>query len=193
MPSFIAEFCRNPLRTAAIAPSSRYLAAAMLDGVDLASVRTIVEFGPGTGVFTRATLAGLEAVGNTEARYVALELNERLAGEIANAHPAIETHHANALDVEDLLGDVGRGGVDLVISGLGWPSIPTEPRRAILERTRRILRPRGRFHTFGYHIGLCMPGAWDFRRKVRDLFTDVTISPVEWRNLPPAFVYRCVA
>jgi hypothetical protein len=37
-----------------------------------------------------------------------------------------------------------------------------------------------------------MRGAWHFRRTVRSLFSEVTISKVVWGNMPPAFVYRCV-
>lgn len=188
--SFLGEFLSNPFRTAAVAPSSRFLAAAMLTGIDFARVRTVVEYGPGTGVFTRAVLDALRGADNRNASFIAIELNERLASKLASDHPEADVRHANALDVDKLLGD-RYGAVDLVVSGLGWPSIPLEPREAILKKTRAALRPGGRFHTFGYHIGLCMPGAWHFRRTVRDLFDNVSVSPVVWRNLPPAFVYRC--
>lgn len=189
---FLSEFVRNPLRTAAIAPSSKALARAMLDRVDLAAVRSIVEYGPGTGVFTRTTLDALDAAGNTTARYLALELNPRMADDLRLTLPRVDVRCANALDVDRELGP-GAGGVDLIISGLGWPSIPVGPRTEILRKTRAMLRRGGRFHTFGYHIGLCMVGAWQFRACVRDLFDNVNISPVVWANVPPAFVYRCVA
>ena len=184
---FIGEFLRNPFRTAAIAPSSEHLAEAMLAGVDFSRVRTVVEFGPGTGVFTRAVLRRLPE----GASYTALELNPRMAEELGARFPRADVHHANALDIDTVIPDQSEHGVDLIVSGLGWPSIPAKPRRDILEKTRRALAPGGRFHTFGYHIGLCMPGAWDFRARIRSLFDDVSISPVEWRNIPPAFVYRC--
>ena len=41
-------------------------------------------------------------------------------------------------------------------------------------------------------MGLLMRGAWHFRRTVRRLFSEVTISKVVWGNMPPAFVYRCI-
>lgn len=162
----------------------------MLSGIDFARLSTIVEYGPGTGVFTHAVLQRLRDAGNTAARVVALELNPRLAGELRETFPDVEVRHANAVDIDRELGDAF-GNVDLVVSGLGWPSIPLAPRSEILAKTRNALAPTGRFRTFGYHIGLCMPGAWHFRRTVRDLFSGVTISPVIWKNLPPAFVYRC--
>ncbi|MCB9840692.1 MAG: SAM-dependent methyltransferase [Phycisphaeraceae bacterium] len=201
-PSFLREFLANPIATAAIAPSSPHLAAAMLRGVDIASLRTIVEFGPGTGIFTRAVLQALRAAGNTGATVIALELNQRMAAALAadleaganNADdpaPRVEILNANALDIDRILAERGLPHADFILSGLGWPSIPAKVRDAILEKTAAAL-PQGRqFRTFGYHIGLTLPGAWGFRRTVRRLFSRVEISPVVWRNIPPAFVYTC--
>lgn len=201
-PSFLREFLANPIATAAIAPSSPQLAAAMLRGVDIASLRTIVEFGPGTGIFTRAVLQALRGAGNTGATVIALELNARmaaaLAGDLAegarNADDPglrVEILNANALDIDRILAERGRPHADFILSGLGWPSIPAKVRDAILEKTAAALPPGRQFRTFGYHIGLTLPGAWGFRKTVRRLFSRVEISPVVWRNIPPAFVYTC--
>jgi len=189
----------------------------MLKGLDFASLRTIVEFGPGTGVFTRATLEALRAAHNTDAVFLALELNPRLATELQaefapiaaldpratpgqhdprdrthTTGPRVHIRNDNALNIDRALADSGRPHADLIISGLGWPSIPAGVRDAILEKTAAALAPGRAFRTFGYHIGLSLPGAWGFRKTVRRLFSRVTISPVVWRNLPPAFVYECV-
>jgi phospholipid N-methyltransferase len=55
----------------------------------------------------------------------------------------------------------------------------------------RSLRPGGRFATFAYVHGTPFPGGIRFRRMLRERFAKVSLSPVVWRNLPPAFVYRC--
>lgn len=172
----------------------------MLRGIDVAGLRTIVEFGPGTGVFTRAVLSALRSAGNTSATLIALELNPRmaaaLAAEISPADvpnvPRAEILNENALNIARVLTDRGLDRADFVLSGLGWPSIPAAVRDGILEATASVLRPGSEFRTFGYHIGLALPGAWGFRRTVRRLFSRVAISPVVWRNIPPAFVYQCV-
>lgn len=199
--SFLREFLANPIATAAIAPSSRYLAAAMLKGVDAASLRSIVEFGPGTGVFTRAVLEALRAAGNTDCTFLAIELNPRMADSLrdefaplndpASRGPRVTVLNDNALSLDRILRDAGRPHADFILSGLGWPSIPAAIRDGILEKTAAALPPGRQFRTFGYHIGLTLPGAWGFRKTVRRLFSDVTISPIVWRNLPPAFVYTC--
>ena len=50
---FLRQFVQSPRTVGAVLPSSPALARAMLAPIDFASARTIVEFGPGTGAFTR--------------------------------------------------------------------------------------------------------------------------------------------
>ena len=50
---FLREYIKTPNTIGAIAPSSRRLAAAMTDVIDFRRARCIVEYGAGTGVFTR--------------------------------------------------------------------------------------------------------------------------------------------
>lgn len=189
----LREFLADPLGTAAVAPSSQALAHRMLEGLDFAHIQSIVEFGPGTGVFTKATLNCCSASAHPGRQFLAIERNQRLAGELAVSLPhTVRVVHGDAREVQNLCALHGLPPVDLVVSGLGWPSIPQAPRDAILEATHAVLRPGGEFRTFGYHIGLCMPGAWAFRKTCRRLFASVTISPVVWGNMPPAFVYRCI-
>ena len=186
---------RNPRATAAVAPSSRLLAQRMLEGVDFARVRTVVEYGPGTGVFTDALLAKLDEAWNDRARVIVFELNgemaRRLKDRFGDGAGRVDVRHADALDARRALTEMKLHGADLVISGLGWPSLPAGVRRRLVGQTARILAAGGTFRTFGYHVGLTMPGAWEFRRLVRARFERVEVSRVVWANLPPAFVYRC--
>jgi len=45
--------------------------------------------------------------------------------------------------------------------------------------------------TFGYHIGLLMPGRQRYFKLLAEYFSHVERLPWEWRNLPPAFITRC--
>ena len=171
----------------------------MLKGLDFSTIETVVEYGPGTGVFTRAVMEAMQGTARPRpGRIIAIERNPRMAAALPAQLPSADSDRgtltvveADALSVHDVLDREGVEHVDLIVSGLGWPSIPPQPRRAILEHTEDVLRPGSQFRTFGYHIGLCMPGAWDFRSTCRELFERMDISPVVWLNLPPAFVYTC--
>lgn len=231
--AFLREFVKAPHVVAAITPSSPRLAARMIAGLDLASFKTIVEFGPGTGTFTKAVLdalppgwlaggreagdggsagrgsAGQASVGHAsvgQGRFIAIEFNQALAEILRERYPQVTVAHDDAANVLKILqqhgaggelgadgepGD-GRGSVDAIVSGLGWPSFSDAQRTRILEAAHASLREGGELRTFGYHVGLLMRGAWHFRSEVSRLFKEVHISRVVWRNAPPAFVYRCV-
>ena len=217
--AFMREFVKAPHVVAAIAPSSPRLAKKMIDGLDLRGAGVVVEFGPGTGTFTKAVLEALPAdwlgrvptsngasAGPASAlpngagdpggarRFIAIEFNKALADILRKRYPQVAIHNDDAANVVKILEreGLGAGRADAIISGLGWPSFSDEVRTRILEATHAALKPGGEFRTFGYHVGLLMRGAWHFRSEVRRLFKHVEISRVVWRNAPPAFVYRCV-
>lgn len=202
--AFVREFLRDPGATAAIAPSSRRLARQMLDGIDMGSLNSIVEFGPGSGVFTREVLGRLPGDWHMdltrEARvcgrptFIAIEYNPRMAEIVREQFPGAVVVTESAANIERVCADHGvtPGTLDCVISGLGWASFPPALTTQILEATARVLRPGGHFRTFAYHIGLVKRSAWHLKSELRRLFSSVESSPGVWANLPPAFVYRCV-
>ncbi|HYE03264.1 MAG TPA: methyltransferase domain-containing protein [Phycisphaerales bacterium] len=184
---FIREFLGEPKVIGALAPSSPWLAARMVEGLDWEGARGVVEYGPGTGAVTEHILANLRP----GARFVAIERNLEMSRLSAERFPAARIVNDNAANVRAICQREGIDRVDLVLSGLPWPSFSSRLRTEILRATVDVLRPGGTFVTFGYHVGLLMRGAWHFRRLVEELFSEVTTSDVVWRNVPPAFIYRC--
>ena len=59
MLDFLREFIARPATTGAIAPSSRFLAQAMVEEIELHTAEAVLEYGPGTGVFTEFILREL--------------------------------------------------------------------------------------------------------------------------------------
>jgi phospholipid N-methyltransferase len=186
---FLAQFIVRPGVIGAVAPSSRWLARAMVEGLDLERAGAVVEFGPGSGAFTDEILARI----GPQTTFFAIERNEPMAAGLRERHPALHVVTGDAGDVVKLAGEAGvaPGGVDCILSGLPWPSFSNELRTRILEAAFAALKPGGELRTFGYHCGLTMRGAWHFRREAKRVFSSVTVGPVIWRNLPPAFVYCC--
>lgn len=197
---FAKEFVRAPKVVAAVAPSSKRLARQMVEGLDFANARAVVEYGPGLGTFSKAILDRIAASSQSRGpgaegpacQFIAIERNERMAELFRQRFPQVKLFHDDAANVKQICLQEGLEEVDYVVSGLGWPSFSDDLRLRILEATAEILKPGGEFRTFGYHVGLLMRGAWHFRRTVRRLFSEVTISKVVWGNAPPAFVYRCI-
>jgi phosphatidylethanolamine/phosphatidyl-N-methylethanolamine N-methyltransferase len=185
--SILTEFLRHPLLTGAVAASSPALARVMTDGIGLERAGTVVELGPGTGVFTDAIRQRV----TPGARIVAIEINGRLAERLADRYRGgpVEVVHGSAADVASLV----NGPVDAVVSGLPWTVIAEPVRRRILDAVTAVLAPTGVFATFAYAHAAWTPPARRFARELEQRFDATGVSRVVWRNLPPAFVHRAAS
>ncbi len=96
---FLRQFVKSPRTVGAVIPSSPALARAMLAPIDFAAVRTIVEFGPGTGALTREIAARLPP----QCRYLGIELNPRFVHSLAAAFPRLDFAHGSAADLAQIL------------------------------------------------------------------------------------------
>ncbi len=185
---FLREFALRPREMGAVAPSSPDLAEAMLHGLDLEMAAQVVELGAGTGAFTSVIVQRLPQ----SARFMAMELNPRLAVSLRRRFAdKVEVVCDSAEELCRYLEEATVGGVDAIVSSLPWVCFPPELRRSILQEIRRALRPGGRFSTFAYAHAAWLPSGRKFRRELRSVFAKSEILPVVWRNLPPAFIYRC--
>jgi phospholipid N-methyltransferase len=80
----------------------------------------------------------------------------------------------------------------VVLSGLPWASFPEELQLKLMDAVCEALAPKGVFATFAYLQGTLLPAGKRFGKTLESRFSEVRKSPVVWRNLPPAFVYKCV-
>jgi len=184
---FLREFLRAPGTIGAVTPSSVHLAKAMVEEIGLEQARAVVEFGPGTGVFTEQILRSIPP----DCRFFAIEQNPSMASVLRKKLPRLVIFEDSAVNVRSLCAAQGIGEVDCILSGLPWASFDNALQDRLLEAIRDVLVPGGRFATFAYLQGLLLPAGMRFREKLRSTFSEVRQSPIIWRNLPPAFVYRC--
>jgi phosphatidylethanolamine/phosphatidyl-N-methylethanolamine N-methyltransferase len=184
---FLRQFARSPWTVGAVLPSSAALARAMLAPIDFASARAIVEFGPGTGAFTRSIAARL-APGS---RYLGIELNPSFVQELATEFPRLTFAHGSVVDLTEILARHSIDAIDAIVCGLPWATLPIALQGAVFAAMDQVLVPGGVFVTFGYLQSLVLPAAWELRRRLRRGFIEVSYSPVVWGNVPPAFAYIC--
>jgi phospholipid N-methyltransferase len=176
---FLRSFLAHPRQIGAVFPTSRWAVRDTLDLVDFTGARCVVEFGAGTGVYTRELLARLRS----DARLLAFEVDPILADRLLSKLPDPRLHVVNdsAENVEAYLNDAR---ADVIISALPFTSLPTGLRRSILEHSRRALIASGVMLVLQYSP-LIQP-------ELRRVFTSVErhISPF---NVPPAFLFACQA
>lgn len=185
---FLREFLRHPGQIGAIAPSSEALAREIVSGVGVETAEVVLEYGPGTGAFTGEILRNLPRGG----RLIAIEQSPELAASLRGRYPQTDVHNGSVADVADVLGERGLQQADCVICGLPWAAFGAERQDRLMSAMLDVLRPGGWFTTFAYLQGLLLPAARRFRRRLGEWFAEVQTSPTVWRNLPPAFVYRCL-
>lgn len=184
---FVGQFLANPTTIGAIAPSSRFLARAMVEWLDLDQARTVLEYGPGTGAFSRHIVERLPA----GATFAAIELNPHLAATFRSQHPDLTLIEGSVADVQSICETRGLGPVDCIVCGLPWAAFSDELQTRILDQMMKVMSPTGQFVTFAYLQGLLVPPGRRFARLLPRYFSHVSKSRTVWLNAPPAFVYRC--
>lgn len=173
---FRRKLLRNPRQVSAVTPSSRFLAAAMAEGLGPATGR-VVEFGPGTGQLTRAILA----TGVLPADLALFELDADFVAHLQPIFPGVTVHHLGA----DRAAEVIPHGVGAVVSGLPLLSMPTPIREAIVRAALAILAPGAPMIQFTYGRKPPLP-----QDSIDRLGLRVEAGRKVWANLPPARVYR---
>jgi len=185
---FAAQFVRAPVATASVWPSSTALARATAD----AALRTappdpvVVELGAGSGAFTGLLAHRLAGRG----RQLAVEINPVLAHRLADRFPRVEVVPADVAELGALLALRGISGAHAVVSGLGWSATRPGRRDSLLPVVARALADDGVFVQFAYCWTSWAAPARALREELGECFAEVETSPVVWRNLPPAVVYR---
>lgn len=171
---FLREVMRNPRRVSAAAPSSRALGRAMTAHLT-PGMGKVAEFGPGTGVFTRAILDR----GILPADLTLFEVNPDFAAHLRRQFPGVTVVNDGAQTIADHCGPVAA-----VISGLPLLSFPDGLNRAIIGGAFTALRPGGTMTQFTYGPKHPLP---DKIARAFDL--TATAGAKVWWNLPPARVY----
>lgn len=182
---FLGQYLQNPMQVGSLTPSSRVLARAMVRDLTLEGARIVVEYGPGTGVFTRHILDRL----TSDARYYALEPNPVFHRRLKRRFPQVDLIADGAERAADHLARHA-GEVDAVFCGLPFSFMSRGALRATVEATSRLLRPGGHFRAFLYHHTYCLPKLTAFRRLIARHVGEVRTVAV-WTNLPPAMVVSC--
>lgn len=178
---FLFQYIVNPRTVGAILPSSRYLGDKMVEGIDFKKAAYIVEYGPGTGVFTKKLLEKRRP----ETIILLVEQNKEfylLMKEKLKDEKNVFIVNGSAENSSQYAKDYGMPYADYVISGLPFASLPKSVSANILLDTVKILKRDGEFIAFQYTT---------FKKTFfEQFFTKIDVKR-ELRNVPPAYVFNC--
>lgn len=184
---FIGQIMGAPRAVGAVLPSSRALGEAMVEPIDFARARVIVEFGAGTGALTQAIVPRL----TPQHRYLGIELNAAFVEHLRDEFPKLTFVAASVENLDRILAEHGIESIDAIICGLPWASLPVTVQERAFGHVSRFLVKEGLFITFAYLQGLPLPAARALRRRLGTLFSKVSRTRIIWGNVPPAFAYVC--
>ena len=171
---------KGPKTIGTVAPSSPWLARALVGVSALHDAETIVEVGAGTGPLT-----GWIRQSAPQARLLAVEPDEELRQALQTSHPDVEVSGVLARQLPDELARLGIDGADRVLSTVPWTLLPEHIMERELDGVEAILRPGGRFITLAYIHTHPMKASKRLEDSLRRRFATVTQSGVVWRNVPP--------
>ncbi len=190
--AFAVEALTDFQTIGAVAPSSRFLAQAMLQPLPLEKTKVVVELGSGTGVMTQALLNLIPF----DATLFAFEINPRFLQHLKStvSDPRLVLINASAESIEMELRRRGYKHADAVVSSLALGFMSNAQRHALLSGIGSLLDETGVFTQYQYLHSLQLQNGqlkkFSVSRLLRQYFSSVYRRTI-WRNLPPAFVFAC--
>ena len=177
------EFVKIALRdrnVGALTVSSRFVVERVVREVP-ADARFVVEYGPGSGVTTRALLATMPK----DSKLVAIEQNKAFSpalGKIKDSR--LKVVWGDALEFAKILGQLcDTSSIDMVIANIPFSLLTPGERESVFADTHNALKDGGVFLVYQYYPFFVMP-------RLKKIFTRVSLRAVELRNLPPYFIIR---
>jgi phosphatidylethanolamine/phosphatidyl-N-methylethanolamine N-methyltransferase len=177
--NFLGAWLKTPRQTASVVPSSRYLARLMVRDIDPQGSR-VLEFGGGTGAFTREILA----IGLPSDMLEVVEINPAFARGLRRHFPGISILECPAQTVSQHAAGAP-GDYQCVVSGLPLLAMDQPMVKAILAEAFAMLRPGGTMVQFTYSLRPPVP-----RQTIEALGLEVERAGQTVRNFPPATIFR---
>ncbi len=185
---FARQLALTPGATGAIAPSSKRLAKKTIRQADLADAETVVELGPGTGVFTEEILQNIRC----DQTFFAIELNQTFVNATKNRCPDAYIYHDAASSLPVWLEKHNSLYADRIISSLPWTIFDKPEQNEMMGVISDSLAQDGVFVSIVYLGARFRSRGRYFINNLQHHFSSVTRTPTVWQNLPPTQIFRCV-
>lgn len=184
---FTRQTLKTPASIGAIAPSSKYVAKSVVSLANLDQARTVVELGPGTGVFTEQIVSML----GRDTTFFALELNQVFVQATKKRCPQAQVYHDTAQSIEQYLNKHDVDQCDCIVSSLPWTIFDPVEQDRLLEMLSSVLAPGGCFVSIVYLGAKTRRRGRHFISSLPRHFNTVYKTKTVWQNLPPTQIYRC--
>lgn len=176
---FFRRWIANPLQMGSVIPSSGALCRRVVAQTRRAPDEVVLELGAGTGVISRALLAG----GVPADRLVVVEIVPDMAAHLRRALPGVTVIEGDARELPALLSRFAHGRIGTVVCGIPLVLLPLSEQRRFIAAIEAVAPGRGFLH-YSYCATSPLPA-----RKHRLVLRREAWTPL---NFPPASVWRYV-
>ena len=185
---FAKQTLKTPTSIGAIAPSSRHVANTVVSLANLHTAKTVVELGPGSGVFTEQIVSRLD----TDSVFFAVELNQVFVQATRNRCPKAQVYHDTAQSIKKYLNKHNVDSCDCIVSSLPWTIFEPAQQDALLDTLSSVLAPGGCFVSIVYLGAKTRRRGRHFIDSLPRHFKTTYKAKTVWQNVPPTQIYRCV-
>ncbi len=180
--SYVKNFISDKY-IASITPTSDFGVRKVCSKIDFSRCNLVVEFGPGTGVFTKYLLQKMEA----DSSLVLIERNANFARELRRKirDPRAIVVNGCASRIIDSLAEIGKTAADYVISGIPFSFLTDNQKDRILRNSFAALHQGGKFLAYQTFY----QSNNHLKAYLERIFPYVRVE-YEMLNLPPLRIYE---
>jgi phospholipid N-methyltransferase len=178
---FAANFIRHPKAIGSIFPSSSFVVRRALAHVPWQTCDVLVEFGPGTGQFTREILRRMRP----DATLICIDVNEMFVRFLQATHHdrRLRVIEGSAVHIRAILQRLSCSKADCVVAGIPFRPLPAKMRQQIIAETHGALSDGGMMLVYQVSA-VVLPHLRSVFRTVEREFEPI--------NLLPTHVFRCL-
>ncbi len=180
--SYVKNFISDKY-IASITPTSDFGVRKVCSKIDFSRSGLVVEFGPGTGVFTKYLLQKMGA----DSLLVMIERNANFAKELRMRFrdPRAVVVNGCASDILDTLAEIGKPAADYVISGIPFSFLTDNQKDRILRNSFDALHRGGKFLAYQTFY----QSNNHLKSHLEQIFPFVQVE-YEMLNIPPLRIYE---
>lgn len=165
---------------ASVTPTSRFCVRRVCKPIDFTQDITIVEYGAGSGVFSRYLLQNM----TSDSKLAVFETNDILFEKLREIDDSRILFYQESVEfVNTLLPEDWVGNVDFIVSGIPFSFLDDEAKSSVLEQSYKLLRDGGKF--------LAYQTSGHLKEPLQQTFGNVN-TEWEWRNIPPMTIYESI-
>ena len=177
---FLARWMANPLQMGSVVPSSPALCRRVVQQVRRGPDEWVLELGAGTGVVSRALLAG----GVPPERLTVLEIVPDMADHLRLHLPGVEVIEGDARALPELVPRGRHGRIGTVICGIPMVLLPLAEQRRFIAAIDAVAPGRGFLH-YSYCVTSPLPHRKHHLAAKREAWTPLNVPPASvWRYTP---------